>query len=73
MDETQQPELLPKDEVNYSVGGEDALCGSCTNFISPKSCKLVEGDIASNGTCDLYAGKESDLATMLFGGTPSEQ
>jgi hypothetical protein len=30
-------------------------CGMCTQFEAPKSCKVVEGDISSDGWCKAFA------------------
>jgi hypothetical protein len=32
-------------------------CANCKLFISPASCKLVEGPISANGWCKLWVGK----------------
>ena len=32
-------------------------CDNCLNFQAPNACKLVEGEIISNGWCQLYAPK----------------
>lgn len=32
-------------------------CGSCSQFVSPDSCKLVDGKISENGWCQLYTPK----------------
>jgi hypothetical protein len=29
-------------------------CGMCTQFEAPKSCKVVEGDISSDGWCKAF-------------------
>jgi len=33
--------------------GNDA-CGACPYFVFPKSCAVVEGDIAPNGWCRMF-------------------
>jgi len=69
--------LVAKEEANYKVDSQgDSPCGSCANFISPSSCKLVSGTISENGTCDMYQPVEADAAgadapdlmSQLFGG-----
>jgi hypothetical protein len=37
----------------------DQMCGNCANFISPNSCKLVEGKVSANGWCTLWARKQA--------------
>jgi len=32
-------------------------CSTCTNFIAPNSCKLVDGQISPEGWCNLWAKK----------------
>ncbi len=32
-------------------------CANCKLFISPASCKLVQGPISVNGWCKLWVGK----------------
>ena len=30
-------------------------CGTCTLFVPPASCKVVEGDVSKDGWCKAYA------------------
>ena len=32
-----------------------AMCATCSLFVEPHSCKLVEGDVSPNGWCNAYA------------------
>ena len=32
-------------------------CDNCVNFVAPKACKFVQGDISPSGWCALYAAK----------------
>lgn len=32
-----------------------AMCATCTLFVAPRACKLVEGDISPSGWCKAYA------------------
>jgi hypothetical protein len=32
-----------------------AMCATCSLFVEPHSCKVVEGDISPNGWCKAYA------------------
>jgi hypothetical protein len=43
-----QYQTTPKDK---------AQCNNCASFITPSSCKLVDGTISPSGWCTLYAAK----------------
>lgn len=45
-----------KSEVNYAVGKK---CANCVYFIHPSACQQVEGYIAPEAVCNLFAIKES--------------
>jgi High potential iron-sulfur protein len=32
-----------------------AMCATCSLFLEPRSCKVVEGDVSPNGWCNAYA------------------
>jgi hypothetical protein len=32
-----------------------AMCATCTLFVAPHSCTVVEGDVSPNGWCKAYA------------------
>jgi hypothetical protein len=32
-----------------------AMCATCSLFVEPRACKVVEGDISPNGWCRAYA------------------
>jgi hypothetical protein len=32
-----------------------AMCATCSLFVEPRSCKVVEGDISPSGWCKVYA------------------
>jgi hypothetical protein len=32
-----------------------AMCATCSLFVEPRSCKIVEGDVSPNGWCKAYA------------------
>ena len=34
-----------------------SACANCAQFIAPKACKVVDGDIAPTGWCLMYAPK----------------
>lgn len=76
------PPRKPKAQANYREGqrGGYARCGACKYFNGPwdakggmvggpfvGSCNLVEGDVASNFTCDLQDAREA------FGGEPEHK
>jgi hypothetical protein len=31
------------------------MCATCSLFVEPRSCKVVEGDVSPNGWCKAYA------------------
>jgi hypothetical protein len=33
------------------------VCATCTHFVAPSGCVLVEGTISPGGWCSLYAPK----------------
>ena len=33
----------------------DKRCGKCRQFVSPDSCKIVDGEISPQGCCSLFA------------------
>lgn len=35
----------------------DDHCGVCTNFQPPNTCKFVQGEISTNGWCQLFSPK----------------
>jgi hypothetical protein len=46
---------LSKEQAKYQGSPKgDQKCSSCTYFIKPSSCKLVEGDISPDGWCQLW-------------------
>jgi hypothetical protein len=47
---------LSKAQVQYQESPKGiAMCATCTLFVAPRSCKLVEGDISPSGWCNAYA------------------
>jgi hypothetical protein len=32
-----------------------AMCATCTLFVAPHSCKVVEGEVSPDGWCRVYA------------------
>jgi len=46
---------LSKAQVRYQDNPKGiAMCATCTLFVAPRTCKLVEGDISPNGWCNAY-------------------
>jgi High potential iron-sulfur protein len=37
----------------------DQMCANCTNFITPNSCKVVEGKVSHDGWCTLWVRKQA--------------
>jgi len=47
---------LTKAQVQYQDSPKGiAMCATCTLFVAPRACKLVEGDISPSGWCNAYA------------------
>ena len=47
---------LSKVQVQYQDSPKGiAMCATCTLFVAPRACKLVEGDISPSGWCNAYA------------------
>jgi hypothetical protein len=47
---------LSKAHVQYQDSPKGiAMCATCTLFVAPRACKLVEGDISPSGWCNAYA------------------
>ena len=51
-----EAEKLSKAQVQYQDSPKGiAMCATCTLFVSPRACKVVEGDISPSGWCNAYA------------------
>jgi High potential iron-sulfur protein len=49
-------EKQSKQAAEYQVNPKGIqMCATCTLFVAPRSCKVVEGDISPNGWCKVYA------------------
>jgi len=49
-------EKLSKAQAQYQDSPRGiAMCATCTLFIAPRACKVVDGDISPNGWCKEYA------------------
>ncbi len=46
---------LTKAQANYSENTSTNLtCGACMYFYTPDGCKVVQGSVKTDATCDLY-------------------
>jgi hypothetical protein len=51
-----ETEKLSKAQAEYQDSPKGiAMCATCTLFLAPHACKLVEGDISPSGWCKAYA------------------
>ena len=51
---------LAQTAVKYQTDPKDGKqCDACNFFVSPNSCKMVDGDIAPTGWCTLWVKKAS--------------
>jgi hypothetical protein len=49
-------EKLSKAQAHYQDSPRGiAMCATCTLFVAPRACKVVDGDISPNGWCNEYA------------------
>jgi len=49
-------EKLSKAQAQYQDSPKGiAMCATCTLFVAPRACKVVDGDISPNGWCKEYA------------------
>jgi len=46
---------MTKRQADYQDSPKDIrMCATCTLFVAPKSCKVVDGDVSTNGWCKLF-------------------
>jgi hypothetical protein len=51
-----EDDKMSKQQAEYQDSPKDiAMCATCTLFVAPHSCKVVEGDVSPNGWCRVYA------------------
>lgn len=51
---------LAQTAVKYQAEPKDGKqCDGCAQFVAPNSCKLVDGEIAPTGYCNLWVKKPS--------------
>ena len=49
-------EKMSKQEAEYQDSPKDIrMCATCTLFVPPHSCQVVEGDISRYGWCKAFA------------------
>ena len=49
-------EKMSKEAAQYEDAPHGiAMCATCSLFVEPRSCKVVDGDISPNGWCKAYA------------------
>ena len=49
-------EKMSKETAQYQDAPQGiAMCATCSLFVEPRSCKVVEGDVSPNGWCKAYA------------------
>jgi hypothetical protein len=49
-------EKLSKTRAQYQDSPRGiAMCATCTLFVAPRACKVVDGDISPSGWCKEYA------------------
>jgi hypothetical protein len=49
-------EKLSKAQAQYQDSPKGiAMCSTCTLFVAPHACKVVDGDISPSGWCKEYA------------------
>jgi hypothetical protein len=47
---------MSKQQAEYQDSPKGiAMCSTCTLFVAPHSCKVVDGDVSPNGWCKVYA------------------
>jgi len=52
---TAAQEKMTRQEADYQDSPKDIrMCATCTLFLPPKSCKVVDGEISPNGWCKLF-------------------
>lgn len=52
-----QQKIAPKLVQYQTTPKNKQQCSTCLHFVAPDSCKMVEGKIAPEGWCSLYAPK----------------
>lgn len=51
-----ESEKMSKAQAEYQDAPKGiAMCATCTLFVAPHSCKVVDGEVSPNGWCKVYA------------------
>ena len=51
-----QAEKLSKAQAQYQDSPKGIMmCATCTLFVAPRACKVVDGDVSPYGWCKVYA------------------
>jgi hypothetical protein len=46
---------LSRKDADYQDSPKDIrMCGTCSLFVPPRSCKVVDGDVSPTGWCKLF-------------------
>ncbi len=46
---------LSRQEAGYQDAPKDIrMCSTCSLFLPPKACKVIEGEVSPSGWCKLY-------------------
>ena len=54
--QAEEAEKMSKKEAEYQDDPKDIrMCATCTLFVPPRACKVVEGDISPSGWCKAFA------------------
>jgi hypothetical protein len=52
-----QQKISQADAKYQTTSKDDQRCDGCVNFQPPNGCKFVQGEISSNGWCQLFVPK----------------
>jgi hypothetical protein len=56
--EAQAQQKVPQASVKYQdKPNADQRCDNCLQFVSPNSCKVVDGTISASGWCSIWVKK----------------
>jgi hypothetical protein len=48
-------EKVSKEKAEYQDAPKDIrMCATCSLFLPPKACKVVEGEVSPSGWCNLF-------------------
>jgi hypothetical protein len=52
-----QQKISQADAKYQGASKGDQRCGGCANFQPPNACKFIQGEVSSNGWCQLFIAK----------------